>query len=158
MRKENKTIVCSRFNRFISRMNQIWELWDLLRKPWDFLDDLEGCLLNQFLTENVPCISDQFTALVTAPNPLPCSGEVSQKWMLWETAKKYLCVMGRSTGIFCTPEKSPWEKQSLAVAPIWLPLPLNHSLIFYNGRCYGAAKVSQYTCCPWKYTYIAVYY
>lgn len=38
MRKENKMLIHPRFNRCISRMKQIQELWDLLRKPWYALD------------------------------------------------------------------------------------------------------------------------
>lgn len=38
MRKEKKMLIHPRFNRFISRMKQIWEFWDLLRKPWDSPD------------------------------------------------------------------------------------------------------------------------
>lgn len=33
--------------------------------------------------------------------------------------------------IFCTPEKTLWEKESLAIVCIFLPLSLNCSLIFH---------------------------
>lgn len=150
-------LIHPRFNRFISRMKQIWELWDLLRKPWDSLDGFEMASsesdfeweCNEYENNSLFPWS-QYTML--------WFGEMSQVWMIWKTPKQYLYHMARSRGIFCAAEKSSWEKESFAITCILLLLSLNCSLFFDNGRCCGTAKVTGYTCCLWNYVDIAVSY
>ena len=158
MRKENKMLIPPSFNRFISRMKEIWEIWDLLRKLWDSLDGF-GRVSSEpaFPCECAMCI--RRTHCCCHNRNTPCCARVRCHMYGWYGRHPVPSCYGKVYRHFVyTWEKHFGEKKSLAFACVWLPLPLNNSLIFYSGRCYGTAKVSQYTCCIWKYTCIPVYH
>lgn len=110
MRKENEMLFHQKINRFISRMKQIWEFWDLLKEPWDSLDGFGRVSSEQVCIRRV---SVQLTVLAMAP--LPCAvlwwgititdgtGDI-QEISFW-----YEKVYGKDC-IFSIPEKNSWEK------------------------------------------------
>jgi len=74
--------------------------------------DLEGYLLNQLFPANVPCVSEELTAVVTTATPPAVLGwGVTCMDDMGDT--QYPHAMGRSTDILYTPERNTLEKKNL---------------------------------------------
>lgn len=127
-----------KFNKFISRMKQIWELWYLLRKPWGSSGFDRVCSEKLWIC-HIYKYSSQPSALCW--DPVRCHSYRMDERHLRNVIEHKIWLE-----LLYFPydwKKKYWEEWSVAIAWILLPLPLKCSLISGSKRFNGTTKVSQ---------------